>query len=211
MTEFRSFTEDFGLKLLTGIRTVMYRRVKDQFILLHSFIYYVDLYSASSRLLGLLRSAPNSHLVLSTLWAIASVFTSLIHWFHSVVTSLYSSASFIPVTSISSIHFLLGRRGGPRIFRWEGMMKFWPFGILRWLDVLRIWNATIWRQYTVARKTVWGLGFRGFALNYLVLSIFLRFRLFNSKTFIWRGFVPLNLPKYAHVLCTLHINYIYLC
>src|SRR6218665_1369201 len=47
------------------------------------------------------------HLVMSTLQA--TVFTSLLHCFLSVATSL-SSASFIPVTScISSIHFLLGR------------------------------------------------------------------------------------------------------
>src|SRR6218665_1414249 len=49
------------------------------------------------------------YLVLSTLGALATVFTSLLHCFLSVVTSL-SSASFIPVTScISSIHLLLSR------------------------------------------------------------------------------------------------------
>src|SRR6218665_4005828 len=49
------------------------------------------------------------HLVLSTRRVLATIFTSLLQCFLSVVTSL-SSASFIPVTScISSIHFLPGR------------------------------------------------------------------------------------------------------
>ena len=49
------------------------------------------------------------YLVLSTLGALAIVFTSLLHCFLSVVTSL-SSASFILVSScISSINFLPGR------------------------------------------------------------------------------------------------------
>src|SRR6218665_3184891 len=48
------------------------------------------------------------YLVLSTLEALVTVFTSRFHCFLSAVTS-HSSASFIPVTScISSIHFLLG-------------------------------------------------------------------------------------------------------
>ena len=49
------------------------------------------------------------HLVLSAIGALATILTSLLQCFLSVVTSL-SSASFISVTSrISSIHLLLGR------------------------------------------------------------------------------------------------------
>src|SRR6218665_3204298 len=55
------------------------------------------------------RKSQYLYLVLSTLGALATVFTSLFYCFLSVVTSL-SSASFISVTScVSSIHFRIGR------------------------------------------------------------------------------------------------------
>src|SRR6218665_365 len=47
------------------------------------------------------------YVVLSALGALATILTSLLQCFHSVITSL-SSTSFLPVTScISSIHLLL--------------------------------------------------------------------------------------------------------